>query len=58
MLDYAMRKARAGYEEKLGFTITTRKSRRHQKEVLASLEFTDDIGLYTLTCTPLIYSVT
>ena len=45
VLDYAMRKATAGKEEELGFTITPRKSRRHPKEVLADLDFADDIGL-------------
>lgn len=45
VLDYAMRKAMAGKEEELGFTITPRKSRRHPKEVLADLDFADDIAL-------------
>lgn len=46
VLDYAMRKAMAdGKEEDLGFTITPRKSRRHRKEVLADLDFADDISL-------------
>ena len=45
VLDYAMRKATNGREEELGFTITPRKSRRHPKEVLADLDFADDIGL-------------
>ena len=45
VLDYAMRKATNGREEELGFTITPRKSRRHPKEVLADLDFADDIDL-------------
>ena len=45
VLDYAMRKAMAGCEEELGFTLTPRKSRRHPKEVLADLDFADDIAL-------------
>ena len=46
VLDYAMRKAMAdGKEEDLGFTITPRRSRRHPKEVLADLDFADDIAL-------------
>ena len=45
VLDYAMRKAMAGREDELGFTITPRKSRRHPKEVLADLDFADDISL-------------
>ena len=46
VLDYAMRKAMAdGKEDELGFTITPRKSRRHPKEVLADLDFADDIAL-------------
>ena len=45
VLDYALRKAMAGKEEELGFTITQRKSRRHPKEVLADLDFADDIAL-------------
>ena len=45
VLDYAMRKAMAGCEEDLGFTLTPRKSRRYPKEVLADLDFADDIAL-------------
>ena len=46
VLDYAMRKAMAGgKEEELGFTLTPRRSRRHPKEVLADLDFADDIAL-------------
>ena len=45
VLDYAMRKAMDGNEEDLGFTITPRKSRRHPKEVMADLDFADDIAL-------------
>ena len=45
VLDYAMRKALNGREEDLGFTITPRRSRRHPKEVMADLDFADDIAL-------------
>ena len=45
VLDYALRKAMAGKEEELGFTITPRKSRRHPKDFLADLDFADDIAL-------------
>ena len=34
-----------GKEEDLGFTINPRRSRRHPKEVLADLDFADDIAL-------------
>ncbi|CAJ1087270.1 Craniofacial development protein 2 [Xyrichtys novacula] len=50
VLDYALRKALAdGKEEELGFTITPRRSRRHPKEVLADLDFADDIALLSDT---------
>ena len=45
VLDYALRKAMDGKEDELGFTITPRKSARHPKEVLADLDFADDIAL-------------
>ena len=46
VLDYAMRRALGdGKEEELGFTVTPRKSRRHPKEVIADLDFADDIAL-------------
>ena len=45
VLDYALRKATNGKEEDLGFTITPRKSSRHPKEVLAYMDFADDISL-------------
>ena len=32
-------------EEKLGFTIVPRRSTRHPKDVLADLDFADDITL-------------
>ena len=45
-MNYAMKKEMAdGKEDELGFTITPRKSRRHPKEVLADLDFADDIAL-------------
>ena len=45
VLDYALRKATAGREDELGFTITPRTSRRHPKVTLTDLDFADDIGL-------------
>ena len=45
VLDYALRRAVAGREEELGFTISRRKSRRHPKVVLTDLDFADDISL-------------
>ena len=46
VLDYAMRKALGnGKEEELGFTLRERKSSRHPKEVIADLDFADDIAL-------------
>ena len=40
-----MKKAVAGKEDELGFTITPKKSRRHPKVVLADQDFVDDIAL-------------
>ena len=46
VLDYALRQAMADeYEEKLGFTTVPRRSSRYPKEVLADLDFADDIAL-------------
>ena len=46
VLDYALRRAMGdGKEEDLGFTLSPRKSRRHPKEVMADLDFADDISL-------------
>ena len=46
VLDYAMRKALGnGKEEELGFTLREIKSSRHPKEVIADLDFADDIAL-------------
>ena len=45
VLDYALKKAMDGCEDELGFTLTPRRSRRHPKEVLADLDFADDIAL-------------
>ena len=46
VLDHALRQAMSGgKEEKLGFTIIPRRSSRHPKEVLADLDFADDIAL-------------
>ena len=44
VLDYAMRKAMAGSEDELGFTLSHRKFRRHPKEILADLDLADDIA--------------
>ena len=45
VLDYAMRKATAGREEVLGFTIKERQSRRIPPISLTDLDFADDIAL-------------
>ena len=45
VLDYALRKAIHGREAELGFTITPRRSRRHQAIVQTDLDFADDIAL-------------
>ena len=45
VLDYALRKAISGREGELGFTITPRRSRRHQAVVQTDLDFADDIAL-------------
>ena len=45
VLDHSLRKPMDGKEEELCFTITPRKSSRHPKEVLADLDFADDIAL-------------
>ena len=45
ILDYALRKAINGREEELGFTITPRKSRRHNPITITDLDFADDIAL-------------
>ena len=44
-LDYALRKAIAGREEELGFTLTRRRSRRQPAVVLTDLDYADDICL-------------
>ena len=45
VLDYALRKAINGREAELGFTLTPRRSRRHQAVVQTDLDFADDIAL-------------
>ena len=45
VLNYALRKAMNGKAEDLGFIVTPRKSSRHPKEVLADLDFVDDISM-------------
>ena len=44
-----MRKAIGTEEDKLGFTVTPRKSRRHPAKVLTDLDFADDIALLSDT---------
>ncbi len=45
VLDDTLRRAMGGRTDELLFTITLTKSRRHQTEVLADLDFADDIAL-------------
>ena len=45
LLDYALRMAMGDGEDELGFTLTPGMSRRYPKEVLADLDFADDISL-------------
>ena len=49
VLDYVMRAALGNDEDNLGFTITPRRSRRQPAEVLADLDFADDIALLSDT---------
>ena len=49
VLHYARRRVMAGREEEFGFTITPRKSIRHPVEVLADLDFVDNIALLSYT---------
>ena len=44
VLEYALRRAMQDHEE-LGFTVSPRRSRRHQAVKLADLDFADDIAL-------------
>ena len=45
VLDYAMRKSIDGKEEKFGFTITPKRSRRVHAKTITDLDFADDIAL-------------
>lgn len=45
VLDYALRKAIAGREEGLGFTLKPRRSSRHPAVMLTDLDYADDIAL-------------
>ena len=44
VLDYVLRKSISGYEEKLGFHIERRRSRRVNPVVIIDLDFADDIA--------------
>ena len=45
VLDYVLRKALQDNEERLGFLLEPRKSRRHGPQVITDLDFADDIAL-------------
>ncbi|XP_072025188.1 uncharacterized protein [Amphiura filiformis] len=45
ILDYALRKALHGNENRLGLTLKTRKSRRIGPQIITDLDFADDIAL-------------
>ena len=45
VLDYALRGALNGFEEQLGFTISSRRSQRQATVTLTDLDFEDDIVL-------------
>ena len=45
VLDYALRGALDGCEDQLGFTISTRRSKRQSAVTLTDLDFADDIAL-------------
>ena len=47
VLDYAVRQAIEGKEEKLGFTLHQRQSRRVHAKAISDLDFADDIVLLT-----------
>ena len=49
VLDYVMRVALGNDEANLGFTISQRRSRRQPAEILADLDFADDIALMSDT---------
>ena len=51
VLDYCLRSAISGEEERLGFTITPRKSRRVGPLNMTDLDFADDIALLSDTAT-------
>jgi hypothetical protein len=44
-MDYVLRKALQGHEERLGFTMEPRKSRRIGPHTITDLDFADDIAL-------------
>ena len=48
-LDYALRSAISGQEEKMGFTLTKKASRRIPAKMLTDLDFADDISLLSDT---------
>ena len=45
VIDYIMRKALMGREEKLGFQLSKRQSRRIQPIIVTDMDFVDDIDL-------------
>lgn len=45
VLYYVLRKAISGREQDLGFTLTSRRSRRHSAVVLTDFDYVDDISL-------------
>ena len=45
VLDYVLRKALQGNEDRLGFTLVQRKSRRIGPQVITDMDFADDIAL-------------
>ena len=47
MLDYAMRKAKKGRKEEIGFKLDQRISRYHNSTVVINTMFTNDITLIT-----------
>ena len=49
VLDYVMRMAIADEGDNLGFTVTTRRSRRQPAKILTDLDFADDIALLSNT---------
>ena len=60
VIDYCMRKAISGDEERLGFTLESRKSRRVGPKITTDVDFADDIALISQdidTATELLHRV-